>query len=177
MKFQNEITNSYQKGGSLAWIWIHQSLMDLMFWGRLFHNFGAIFSKALSPNVLDFTRISQRRFFDWPKISTRLILLNKFTEISRVQCYKCQLLLLWVYYDILALVLLCCNGWQKKIEVVELSLSPNALPKWWQQPWNLIIHVVQTCQSHISVGLSKHQFFFTARLLWLLCMMQMQFDL
>ena len=41
-------------------------VMDQMFLGRLFHNFGAIFSKALSPNVLDFTRISvsERRFFD-----------------------------------------------------------------------------------------------------------------
>ena len=34
-----------------------KSVMDLMFLGRLFHNFGAIFSKALSPNVLDFTHI------------------------------------------------------------------------------------------------------------------------
>ena len=57
---------------------------DLMFGGRLFHNFGAIFSKALSPNVLDFTHISERRFFWlWTKIATRLIFLNKFTEISR----------------------------------------------------------------------------------------------
>ena len=30
---------------------LSKSVMDLMFWGRLFHNFGAIFSKALSPNV------------------------------------------------------------------------------------------------------------------------------
>ena len=53
--------------------------MDLNWWnvlGRLFHNFGAIFSKALSPNVLDFTHISERFFFLlWMKISsvTRLI--------------------------------------------------------------------------------------------------------
>ena len=43
---------------------LSKSVMDLMFLGRLFHNFGAIFSKALSPNVLDFTRISERRLFD-----------------------------------------------------------------------------------------------------------------
>ena len=43
---------------------LSKSVMDLMFWGRLFHNLGVIFSKALSPNVLDFTRISERRFFD-----------------------------------------------------------------------------------------------------------------
>ena len=44
---------------------LSKSVMDLMFWGlRLFHNFGAIFSKALSPNVLEFTCISERRFFD-----------------------------------------------------------------------------------------------------------------
>ena len=42
---------------------LSKSVMDLMFWGRLFHNFGAIFSKAISPSVLDFTRISER-FFD-----------------------------------------------------------------------------------------------------------------
>ena len=36
---------------------LSKSVMDLMFWGRLFHKFGAIFSKALSPNVLDFTRL------------------------------------------------------------------------------------------------------------------------
>ena len=51
---------------------LSKSVMDLMifffffFWGGgggLFLNFGAIFLKALSPNVLDFTRISQRRFF------------------------------------------------------------------------------------------------------------------
>ena len=29
---------------------LSKSVMDLMFWGRLFHNFGAIFPKALSPN-------------------------------------------------------------------------------------------------------------------------------
>ena len=58
--------------------------MDLMFWGRLFHNFGAMFSKALSPNVLDFIHISERIFFLlWTKIATRLIMLNMFTEISR----------------------------------------------------------------------------------------------
>ena len=43
---------------------LSKSVMDLMFWGMLFHNFGAIFSRALSPNVLDFTRISERRCFD-----------------------------------------------------------------------------------------------------------------
>ena len=54
---------------------LSKSVMDLIvccvflcvfffFWGGgLFHNFGAIFSKALSPNVLDFTHISERRFF------------------------------------------------------------------------------------------------------------------
>ena len=63
---------------------LSKSVMDLMYLGRLFHNVGAIFSKALSPNVLDFTRISERRFFWlWTKIATRMILLNKFTEISR----------------------------------------------------------------------------------------------
>ena len=41
-----------------------KSVMDLMFWGRLFHNFGAIFFQALSPNVLNFTHISERRYFD-----------------------------------------------------------------------------------------------------------------
>ena len=63
---------------------LSKSVMNLMFFlGGLFHNFGAIFSKALSPNVLDFTRISQRRFFFllWPKISTRLILLKHLSHI------------------------------------------------------------------------------------------------
>ena len=41
---------------------LSMTVMDQMFWERLFHNFGAIFSKALSPNVLDFTRISERRY-------------------------------------------------------------------------------------------------------------------
>ena len=39
---------------------LSKSVIDLMFWGRLFHNFGAIFSKALSPNVLDFTHVFHR---------------------------------------------------------------------------------------------------------------------
>ena len=43
---------------------VSKSVKDLMLRGRLFHNFGAIFSRALSPNVLDFTHISERRFFD-----------------------------------------------------------------------------------------------------------------
>ena len=55
---------------------LSKSVMDLMFLGRFFHNFGAIFSKALSPNVLDFTRISER-FFDWTKIATRMMCINK----------------------------------------------------------------------------------------------------
>ena len=59
-------------------------VMELMFWGRLFHKFGAIISKALSPNVLDFTRISEIRFFDCERrLRLGLILLTKFTEISR----------------------------------------------------------------------------------------------
>ena len=40
---------------------LSKSVMDLMFLGRLFHNFGAIFSKALSPNVLD-SHVFQRDF-------------------------------------------------------------------------------------------------------------------
>ena len=37
-----------------------KSVMGLMFGGRLFHNFGAVFSKDLSQSVSDFPRISER---------------------------------------------------------------------------------------------------------------------
>ena len=43
---------------------LSKSVMYLMFLGRLFHNFGAILSEALSPKVLDLTRILGRRYFD-----------------------------------------------------------------------------------------------------------------
>ena len=42
---------------------LSKSVMDLMFWGRLFHNIGAIFSKALSPKCLGFHTYFREDFF------------------------------------------------------------------------------------------------------------------
>ena len=78
---------------------LSKSVMDLMFWGRLFHNFGAIFPKALSPNVLVFTRISQRRFFDCDRrfrlgwyclISSLIIHCRKNVLYNNVNCALCH---------------------------------------------------------------------------------------